>query len=1175
MIPEIHTDRDWHTVVAEYTATSRDEGSSYISIFLDNVSSGEIYIDQLSIKETHSDGSLGGELIVNSSADMHTYVEPKAAAYFDWQVQQGEDNGVYFKYVVYDKRDWIPNHLTSAGIFNESGDGYYQPEGTKARWLQEQWWRYLAARWGYSTAVQSWELNNEGSPDSLEHYQTTQDFAEFLHENDTHPHLATTSFWCCWRPEFWGNDEVYPDVDYADIHQYSEDDLTAAYDFAGWQYSLGEQLLADNVNKPIIRGETGISTSVSAFDYLSQPNPGIWYHNLLWAQLNKSAMFDPNYWWSEHLSQIDQAEIAGPFAGFVFSLDLNKGGYTDLSASVSNSDLRLAGQKNLTTSKAHIWVQNINHTWRNVMQVDNPQTISPESGTITIGMSPNRTYSIEWWDTYTGELLSSQTQEPDSAGNLMLSISNLETDVALKIYPQVYTMTDTDWPTHAGGYERQGSVSDAPSTGTLNLQWKRFLGERIEVEMEPIIVGDLLYIGLMNGKMYALDKDSGETAWVFNSGMGITNSPSVAAASSGLMIYFGSSNGNIYALDALSGQQIWGFSTSAAIMSTPAFVNEQVFVGSLDGLFYALDANTGDLNWSYDTGSPISTSPAVGGQVKGSQSGIYFANGSNMAYGFSEDGSLIWSKQMQGLFTKRNYAVYANDVVMFVTRKPGQEYAEPANDLPENLQGGPQPAATVVSAWADYYLNYPQRRTLYYYDAQTGSDLWMESSNKSLYTPMYIPYWGEYMPVVDDSGFAWFAASGSGGDHALGHDFRLWKINLQTGEYTQLAENDEFLARFDEVGRPTLAGTRLYMTISEDVTYYDASSDQINSSVFGNGVWNHRKPIELDEMTSNEIFGGWYKYFTRFGGSTPAGFGGANDAASPLVISGDNAYYVAWGHLYALTTSYASQDKDFGQLDIADTPNKTLTRQEAAAELNQSIQYIVDNNIHIEAASRLWSWYPTQSFGSFWHEGEVLRSLAETLPYLDQTTSADLKTYLSQEIEDTLLSSDSYEYERVCLNFDTNTLQDPCLDNGINIYWFKDNEYHMMENLFAIYKYAELSGDEELVFDNWSFIKNIYGKYSGQWDQEAGFFLPQTWHAGEKINFNTQIIAMLAVREMASMANDSQVYSEANTRLNRMYVQRVYWGNFVRNLYAQGQLSRQDYDEWESWGYWHVRRPNA
>ena len=123
MIPVISENRDWHTVVIEYTSSQRDEDTAYISIFLDNVSSGEVYIDQLSIKEILSDGSLGGELIMNSSANMHTYVEPKAAAYFDWQIQQGEENGVYFKYVVYDKRDWVPNHLTSTGIFNETGDG--------------------------------------------------------------------------------------------------------------------------------------------------------------------------------------------------------------------------------------------------------------------------------------------------------------------------------------------------------------------------------------------------------------------------------------------------------------------------------------------------------------------------------------------------------------------------------------------------------------------------------------------------------------------------------------------------------------------------------------------------------------------------------------------------------------------------------------------------------------------------------------------------------------------------------------------------------------------------------------------------------------------------------------------------------------------------------------------
>jgi hypothetical protein len=182
---------------ARYTATAQD-GDGYISLMLDNVTAGRAYIDEFSIREVHGDGSLGGELIRHARADIHTYVEQRPAAYFDWQLQQGEDNGVFFKYVVQDKNDWVPNHLKRDGAFADRGDGYFQPEGTKANWLQRQWWRYLAARWGYSTAVHSWELCNEADPNDSAVYRHTQQFARFMHTTDAHLPPARHSFWCCW-----------------------------------------------------------------------------------------------------------------------------------------------------------------------------------------------------------------------------------------------------------------------------------------------------------------------------------------------------------------------------------------------------------------------------------------------------------------------------------------------------------------------------------------------------------------------------------------------------------------------------------------------------------------------------------------------------------------------------------------------------------------------------------------------------------------------------------------------------------------------------------------------------------------------------------------------------------------------------------------------------------------
>jgi PKD repeat protein len=434
IIPAVSSNRGWHTIVATYTAPSDAASTPYFSLLLDNVTAGRVYIDQFSVKPLLADGTTGGELIRNSKADMHTYVEQRPAAYFDWQLQQGEANGVFFKYVVQDKRDWVPSHLSEYGAWVDLGDGYFQEDGTKAKWLQEQWWRYLAARWGHSTAVHSWESCNEADPSDAAVYRHTQDFASYLHTADSHYHLATTSFWCCWVPSLWTDLANYPDVDYADIHEYTKDSALGL-DMAEWILSLDQTVRSSGAGKPVILGETGIGYSGQAyFEDLKRSNAGTWYHNMLWVQLAASSgISSPNYWWSEHLSQIDKSGIARPFSQFVSGLDLNRGGYVDAAASSSNAQVRVGGQKNLSRNSAVLWVQNKLHNWHNVMGVESPVAVAPQSATVTVRMAPSTTYTVERWNTYTGVLVASQSQQSDASGNVTITVSNLADDFAVRL----------------------------------------------------------------------------------------------------------------------------------------------------------------------------------------------------------------------------------------------------------------------------------------------------------------------------------------------------------------------------------------------------------------------------------------------------------------------------------------------------------------------------------------------------------------------------------------------------------------------------------------------------------------------------------------------------------------------------------------------------------------------
>jgi outer membrane protein assembly factor BamB len=725
-----------------------------------------------------------------------------------------------------------------------------------------------------------------------------------------------------------------------------------------------------------------------------------------------------------------------------------------------------------------------------------------------------------------------------------------------------------DWPTRARTMNRSAFVPvELPlDQGRLHLKWKRFFGERIEVEMEPTVVGDTVFIGIMNGKLYALNKETGATRWVFTASGPITDTPTLFHVNDQLRIVFGALDGKIYCLDAGTGIKQWNYQTGGPIMSTPSVYGNTIFVGSLNKTFYAIDAANGSLTWSSATSGPISSTSAVG-DIGAGQTGVFFATGDNVAYGFRTDGTLLWSNQMQGAFTKRTYAVYGQGaggkkVVMFVTRKAGREYSEPMENLPPGLQGSPKDGTTVINAWANYYQEYTRRRSLYYFDAVTGNDLWQGTT----YSPLYIPYWGEYSPIVDDKGYAWFAATGSGGDHVLDHDERLWKINLETGQYTHVAYAAEHRLRPDEVGRGTLVKDRYYQTISEDIGYYDISTRQRNDNVFGNGFGNHRKPLEFDELPGT-IFGGMHKHFTRFGSSSTGGFGGANDATSPLVVAGDVAFVTIWGHLYALTSRLTTPTKDYLNLDPPTPLPSTLTRIQVRQMLNDNVQKIVNDNVHLNPVSRMW-WetVPAQP-GTFWHEGEVIRTLSETLDYLDEPLKTQLINYLRNEIGKFIFNSNYYAYRYACTNYDSGQLEDPCRQEGRYAGWYWNNPNLVAERIYAAFKYAQKASDWVLINNHWDFIVNtMYQALLQGWDEEAGFFLWPEWMAG-KFNLNLQMGAMYAMREMAHQVGDQSRENEAAGYLGKMQSARIRWGKYVRSLYDAGQLQRQDYNEWEDWGY--------
>ncbi|PIR43800.1 hypothetical protein COV24_00990 [candidate division WWE3 bacterium CG10_big_fil_rev_8_21_14_0_10_32_10] len=202
--------------------------------------------------------------------------------------------------------------------------------------------------------------------------------------------------------------------------------------------------------------------------------------------------------------------------------------------------------------------------------------------------------------------------------------------------------TTYDWPQYRHdenrtGYNPTGPVANAQGEYYFSEQWsKQFTGEGLSFTAEPIIVGNVVYMGTKTGKVYAFTLANGNELWNKQIEGGITHSlaatPSTvfAATLAGNVYALDSSNGTIqwtfttegsfgsapllvtnknrlyvvnetgkiHAIDITDGNEIWNTPLDTFILQSPTYGNNQIFVGVEDMKLYALNADTGAINWN-------------------------------------------------------------------------------------------------------------------------------------------------------------------------------------------------------------------------------------------------------------------------------------------------------------------------------------------------------------------------------------------------------------------------------------------------------------------------------------------------------------------------------------------------------------------------------------------------
>ena len=165
-----------------------------------------------------------------------------------------------------------------------------------------------------------------------------------------------------------------------------------------------------------------------------------------------------------------------------------------------------------------------------------------------------------------------------------------------------------NWPVFRDNAQATG-VSQTTLPESPELLWKYKI-EKGSFDATPVIADGKVYIGDLDGTVYAIDLQTGAEKWKFKNPTPQVGFNTAAAVRDGL-VYLGDQDGTFFCLDARSGEQKWTVKAEAEINSAANFYQDKVLFGSQDATLYCLDAKSGKQLWTHGIGNQIRCSPTV------------------------------------------------------------------------------------------------------------------------------------------------------------------------------------------------------------------------------------------------------------------------------------------------------------------------------------------------------------------------------------------------------------------------------------------------------------------------------------------------------------------------------------------------------------------------------------
>ena len=159
-------------------------------------------------------------------------------------------------------------------------------------------------------------------------------------------------------------------------------------------------------------------------------------------------------------------------------------------------------------------------------------------------------------------------------------------------------------------------------------------GLRLAVEPDAIFTADV------DGRVFALDPESGRELWSAETGARVVSGPTVA----GDRVLVGTLDAEVIALKRADGKPLWRVPVSSEVLAAPVSEGGLVIVRCVDGKVFGLAEDSGARRWSFDRAVPPLTLRGLSVPlVSGGIAFIGMDNGRVAALRL-EDGQVAWEQ---------------------------------------------------------------------------------------------------------------------------------------------------------------------------------------------------------------------------------------------------------------------------------------------------------------------------------------------------------------------------------------------------------------------------------------------------------------------------------------------------------------------------------------------------